>query len=169
VNIIAAVDENWGIGHSGKLLASIPEDMKFFSRMTTGKIVVMGHATLKSLPNSAPLKNRTNIVLSKNRNLTIKGAVVYNEKNQLFDYIKNCSDKEVFVIGGEKIYKLLLPYCTRAYITKIFKSFPADRFFPDLDSLPDWKITSRSGRKKHNDIEYEFLTYDKVLDASIYL
>ena len=95
MNIIAAVDENWGIGHSGKLLASIPEDMKFFSRMTTGKIVVMGHATLKSLPNSAPLKNRTNIVLSKNRNLTIKGAVVYNEKNQLLIILKIAAIKSL--------------------------------------------------------------------------
>ena len=129
MNIIAAVDENWGIGHSGKLLASIPEDMKFFSRMTTGKIVVMGHATLKSLPNSAPLKNRTNIVLSKNRNLTIKGAVVYNEKNQLFDYIKNCSDKEVFVIGGEK-YTSFYCHIVQGHILQKFQSFPADRFSP---------------------------------------
>lgn len=72
MNIIVAVDKNWAIGKENKLLVSIPADMKFFRSTTTGKVVVMGRKTLESFPNGLPLKNRTNIVLTKDKNYKVK-------------------------------------------------------------------------------------------------
>ena len=76
MNIIVAVDKNWAIGKENKLLVSIPADMKFFRSTTTGKVVVMGRKTLESFPNGLPLKNRTNIVLTKDKNYKVKDAII---------------------------------------------------------------------------------------------
>lgn len=157
MNIIVAVDEGWGIGCGGRLLTSIPEDMKYFRQVTEGKTVVMGHSTLKSLPGSKPLANRTNIVLSRNTCLTVEGATVLSDVKELLKLVQNKDD--VFVIGGQQIYKLLLPYCTDAFITKIFARFPADTFFPDIDKLQNWNVVWNSEVKTHGEIDYMFLRY----------
>ena len=81
MNLIAAVDKNWAIGYQNKLLTSIPEDMKFFRQTTTGKVVVMGRKTLESFPGKKPLKNRTNIVLTKNPSYQAEGAIVVHKRN----------------------------------------------------------------------------------------
>ncbi|OQB11822.1 MAG: Dihydrofolate reductase [Firmicutes bacterium ADurb.Bin193] len=153
MNLIVAVDENYGIGIGGRLLASIPEDMKRFREMTLGKSVVMGRATFMSLPGSKPLKDRLNIVMSRDKNLRIEGAVVCHSVEELSRYDK------LFVIGGQEIYALLLPYCKTAYITKIYKQFQADRFFPNIEEMENWSLTARSGIKRYDNLEYEFLTF----------
>ena len=76
MNIIVAADKNWGIGKNNQLLVSIPADMKMFREETSGKVVVMGRKTLESFPNGLPLKNRINIVLTRDRNYEAKGAVI---------------------------------------------------------------------------------------------
>ena len=91
---ILSADRNWGIGCNNKLLVSIPSDMKFFRETTTGNVVVMGRKTLESFPNGAPLKNRTNIVLTGNRDYQVKDAVIVHSQDELLEELKNRKDGE---------------------------------------------------------------------------
>ena len=111
MNIIVAVDKNWAIGKDNKLLVSIPADMKMFRQETTGKVVVMGRKTLESFPNGLPLKNRTNIVLTGNKDYNVKDAIIVHTVEELLEEIKKYPSEEVYCIGGDSVYKQLLPYC----------------------------------------------------------
>lgn len=161
MNIIAAVDANWGIGLQGKLLVSIPDDMKFFRQMTMGKVVVMGRKTLESFPNGLPLGGRTNIVLSGNKTFSVKGATVVHSIEELEEELKKYPSEEIYVIGGESVYRQLLERCDRAYITKIDFSYTADAYFPNLDEDPDWTLLADSEEQTYFDLEYYFLQYGK--------
>jgi len=177
MNIIVAVDNNWGIGYNNKLLQIIPEDMRLFKQLTYNKIVIMGRETFESLPNKQPLKNRINIVLSRdkefieNNSNTNNQLIIYQSLDELFARLKNViyynSDK-IFIIGGESIYKQFLPYCDKAYITKINREYKADRYFVNLDESEGWKLVFEgenryfdvNGSENVNDfIEYRFLQY----------
>ena len=111
MNLIVAVDKNWAIGKSNKLLVSIPADMKFFRETTMGNVVVMGRKTLESFPGGQPLKKRTNIVLTKDKNYKVKDAIVVNSIEELLEELKKYNSESIYVIGGESIYRQLLPYC----------------------------------------------------------
>lgn len=161
MNLIAAVDKNWAIGYQNKLLTSIPEDMKFFRQTTTGKVVVMGRKTLESFPGKKPLKNRTNIVLTKNPSYQAEGAIVVHNEDELWEELKKYDSEDIFVIGGESIYRQLLDECDKAYITKIEYAYTADAYFPNLDEKEEWKITAESEEYTCFDLEYFFLTYEK--------
>lgn len=161
MNLIVAADANWGIGKDNKLLVSIPADMKFFRTTTTGKVVVMGRKTLESFPNGLPLKNRVNIVLTKDENYQVKDAVIVHSVEEALEEVKKYDTEDVYVIGGDSIYKQLLPYCSKAHVTKIDFAYEADTFFPDLDAMEEWKITEKSEEQTYFDIEYEFRTYEK--------
>lgn len=162
MNLIVAADANWGIGKNNKLLVSIPSDMKFFRRETEGKVVVMGRKTLESFPNGLPLKNRTNIVLSKNPDYKVKDAIVVPGIEELLEELKKYPDEQIYVIGGGQVYEALLPYCNLAHVTKIDFSFEADTFFPDLDKLEEWEITASSEEQTYFDLEFSFLRYERV-------
>lgn len=161
MNLIAAVDENWAIGKNNQLLVRIPADQKFFREMTTGKVVVMGRKTLESFPNGQPLKNRTNIVLTHNKDYAVKDAVVVHSMDELHEELKKYDSNDVFVIGGEKIYEQLLDECDVAHITKIDFAYDADAYFPNLDQNPDWEITGDSEEQTYFDLEYYFYRYEK--------
>lgn len=161
MNVIAAVDKNWAIGNKNRLLTSIPADMKFFREKTSGHVVVMGRKTLESFPNSLPLKNRINIVLTGNRNYQVKDAVIVHTKEELLEELKNYAPEELYVIGGGSIYEMLLPYCETAYITKIDHAYEADTFFPNLDEKPDWEMTEESEEQTCFDLEYVFSKYER--------
>ncbi len=161
MNLIAAVDENWAIGKNNQLLVRIPADQKFFREMTTGKVVVMGRKTLESFPNGQPLKNRTNIVLTHNKDYAVKDAVVVHSMDELHEELKKYDSDDVFVIGGEKIYEQLLDECDVAHITKIDFAYDADAYFPNLDQNPDWEITGDSEEQTYFDLEYYFYRYEK--------
>lgn len=162
MNLIVAADANWGIGKNNKLLVSIPSDMKFFRGETEGKVVVMGRKTLESFPNGLPLKNRTNIVLSKNPDYKVKDAIVVPGIEELLEELKKYPDEQIYVIGGGQVYEALLPYCNLAHVTKIDFSFEADTFFPDLDKLEEWEITASSEEQTYFDLEFSFLRYERV-------
>ena len=136
---IVAADNNWGIGYQNRLLVSIPSDMKFFRQKTTGNVVVMGRKTLESFPNGLPLKNRVNIVLTKNKNYQVKDAVIVHSEEELLEELKKYPSEKIYVLGGESIYKMMLPYCDTVYVTKIDREFQADTYFPNLDQMEDWK------------------------------
>ena len=162
MNLIAAVDKNWAIGNKNQLLVRIPADQKFFRETTTGKVVVMGRKTLESFPNGLPLKNRTNIVLTHDKNYTVKDAIVLHSLEELREELKKYPSEDIYVIGGETIYRQLLDECDVAHITKIEFAYDADVYFPNLDELPEWKITADSEEQTYFDLEYFFYKYERV-------
>lgn len=159
MNIIAAVDANWAIGYKNELLIKIPNDQKWFQKITTGKVVVMGRKTMETFPNGMPLKNRTNIVLTGDRALRVKDAELVYGIEELLEKLKQYNTEDVYVIGGESVYEELLPYCDTAYITKIDYTYQADRYFPNLDNDADWHIESESEEQTYFDLEYYFVKY----------
>ena len=159
---VVAVDENWGIGSNNELLAHISEDLKNFKKLTKNNVVIMGRKTYESLPNK-PLPNRVNVVISsKNHTLEDKGIIFVS-----MDYIKTFLGTQssnaladCFIIGGGMIYKELLPYCEKVYVTKIHHAYEnVDTYFPNVDKMPEWEMTMISENKKYNDIEYQFCIY----------
>lgn len=158
MNLIVAIDEKNGIGKNGGLLCHLSADLKHFKEVTTGKTVIMGYNTLISLPKSAPLKNRTNIVLYE-KEVEIEGAVVVHSINELFSYLKENSIDDAFVIGGAMVYATLMPYCKRLYITHIHKSFDADRFFPEIKA-DEWNAVDVGEVLEENGIEFHYVTYE---------
>ncbi len=162
MNIIAAVDQNWAIGKNNALLVSIPADLKFFREMTTGKVVVMGRKTLESFPNGLPLKNRTNIVLSANPAYQVKDAIVVHSKDELNEELRRYHSDDIYVIGGESVYRMMLEECDTAYITKIDYSYEADSYFPNLDEKDNWRLEAESEEQTYFDLEYCFLKYKRV-------
>lgn len=163
MNIIVAVDKKWGIGNKGKLLVSIPRDKKLFREETTGKVIIMGHNTLLSLPGSQPLAGRKNIVLSRDKSLSIKGATVLNSVDACIDYLRknNIKDNDVFVIGGESVYNDFLPYCDVAHITYIDYEYEADRHFLNLDISNEWSLVLETEEETYFDIPYTFRLYKR--------
>lgn len=161
MNLIVAVDSNWAIGNKERLLVSIPNDHKHFREETTGKVVVLGRKTLQTFPQGLPLKNRTNIILSRDRNYEVKDALVVHSVEELLEELKKYNEEDVYVIGGESVYRQLLPYCRTAHVTKIDHSYEADAYFPDLDSDPEWEITADSDEMTYFDIAYAFLKYER--------
>ena len=162
MNLIVAVDKNWAIGNDNKLLVSIPQDMKFFRETTMGKVVVMGRKTLESFPGGQPLKKRTNIVLTRDKNYQVKDAIVVNTVDELLQELKKYDEEEIYVIGGESIYRQMLPYCKVAHVTKINHAYEADTYFPNLDEKDEWVVTGVSDEQTYFDLEYEFVRYEKV-------
>ena len=162
MNLIAAVDKNWAIGKNNELVVRIPADQKFFRETTTGKVVVMGRKTLESFPNGTPLKNRTNIVLTHDKNYDGKGAIVVNSLDQLHEELKKYPSEDIFIIGGQKNYEQLVDECNVAHITKIEYEYDADAYFPNLDEKEEWVITGDSEEQTYFDLEYFFYRYEKV-------
>lgn len=161
MNIIVAVDKNWAIGKDNQLLVSIPADMKLFRQETMNKVVVMGRKTLESFPNGLPLKKRTNIVLTGNKDYKVKDAIVVNTVEDLLKEIEKYPKDQVYCIGGDSVYKLLLPFCDTAHVTKIDFGYEADRYFPNLDEMDDWEITDESEEQTYFDLEYQFVKYER--------
>lgn len=161
MKMIVAVDKNWGIGKNNDLLVSIPADMKMFRTETSGKVVVMGRKTLESFPGGLPLKNRTNIVLSGNPDYQVKGAIVVHSLQELLEEIKKYPKDQVYCIGGDSVYKMLLPYCDTAQVTKIDFAYEADRYFPNLDEMPQWQVAAESEEQTYFDLEYRFVRYER--------
>ena len=162
MNLIAAVDRNWAIGKNNQLLVRIPMDQKFFRETTTGKVVVMGRKTLESFPNGLPLKNRTNIVLTHNPNYQVKDAIVVHSMEELREELTKYNSDDIYVIGGEQIYKALVDECDVAHITKIEYEYDADAYFPNLDEKPEWKVVADSEEQTYFDLEFFFYKYEKV-------
>ncbi|MCI9133594.1 MAG: dihydrofolate reductase [Lachnospiraceae bacterium] len=161
MNLIVNVDKNWAIGHRGKLLVSIPEDMKFFRSETTGKVVVLGRKTMETFPGGQPLKNRTNIVLTRNRQYQVKEAVVCYSLEETLDELKKYPSEDVYIVGGDSIYQQFLPYCDTAHVTRTEHAYEADAWFPNLEADPDWELTGQSEEKTYFDLEFTFCRYER--------
>lgn len=158
MNVIVAVDENWAIGKDGDQLVYLKEDLKRFRALTGGHTVILGRKTLATFPGGRPLKNRRNLILSRNPHFQAEGAEVFSSVEEL---VKQ-ADKDAFVIGGASVYEQLLPYCDTAYITKIHAAFPADTYFPDLDRSDQWQVAEESESLEQDGLSYHYVTYSRI-------
>ncbi len=161
MRLIAAADQRWGIGKDGKLLVSIPADMKYFQSVTSGHTVIMGRKTLESFPGGRPLKNRHNIVLTKQPDFRVEGVTAVPGVCEALDLVRGMNPEEVFCIGGAMIYRLFLPYCDTALITRIDHIYDADAFLPDLDNDSAWEKVRESEEQVFFDLTYRFCTYKR--------
>ena len=162
MNIIGAVDENWAIGNKGDLLVRIPNDHKTFRNETTGKVVVLGRKTMDTFPQKRPLPNRTNIILTKNPEYQVKDAIVVHSIEELLEELKQYNSEDVYIIGGDSVYRQMLPYCEVAHVTWIEHAYEADSYFPNLDKDPNWVMTAESDELTYFDIPYYFRKYERI-------
>ncbi len=161
MNAIVAVDNNWAIGCKNSLLVRIPADHKNFRQETTGKVVVLGRKTLETFPQGMPLPNRTNIILSTDPDYKVKDAVVVHSKEELDTELKKYPTEDVYIIGGESVYRMMLPACDVVHVTKIDHDYEADAYFPNLDKDDEWEITAESEEQTYFDLPYYFVKYEK--------
>lgn len=161
MNIIAAVDNHWGIGIRNDLLVRIPNDQKHFRQETMGKVIVLGRRTLETFPQGMPLQGRTNIILSSNRDYRVKNALVLHSLEELLRELEKYRSEDIYIVGGASVYEQMLPYCDTAHITKIDRYYEADRYFPNLDKMPQWQITQDSEEQTYFDLEYVFQKYER--------
>ncbi|MCR5638199.1 MAG: dihydrofolate reductase [Lachnospiraceae bacterium] len=165
MNLIAAVDNNWAIGYKGNLLVRISADLKRFAKLTTGHVVVLGRKTLSTFPGGLPLKNRVNVILTRNEDNVSEmakeqGAIIVHSKEEALEVLKQYNDDEIFIIGGESIYKLFLDKVNKAYITKIDYSYVADAHIPDLEK-EGFVLTEEEEEETVFDIVYNYCTYER--------
>lgn len=157
INIIAAMSRNRVIGNNGQLPWKLPEDMCNFIKITTGFPVLMGRKTFESI--GRPLKNRINIILTRDKNYQKEGCVVLN---RIEDVIKKFGEENLMVIGGEEIYRQFLPYTDRIYLTYIDKDFEGDTFFPKFLGETWFKESEEKGIKdENNPYDYYFQIFIK--------
>ena len=160
---IAVVDENWGLGNDGKLLARLPGDLKHFKEKTLGKTVIMGRKTFESMSGKL-LPGRETVILSRDAGFK-PGCTVLRSLDEVLGYVKGLPGDGVFVAGGEEIYRLFFPYCGTFFITKLYAAFEADRHFPNLDESPEaFTVKKSGGVMEENGVKYQFFEYTKKND-----
>lgn len=161
MNLIVAVDKNWSIGNQGQLLVSIPEDKRLFREETLGKVIVMGRKTLESLPGKQPLYGRVNIVLTKNPDYKVKGAIVCHSLEEVMKELEKYEENDCFIIGGQSMYEQFLPLCNIAHVTYIDYLYSADTHFPNLDQDFDWEMTRESDEQTYFNLCYTYRLYQR--------
>lgn len=162
MKLIVAVDNNWAIGNKGQLLVSIPNDHKNFRNETVGKVVVLGRKTIETFPQGQPLAKRTNIILTKDKNYKAGDALLAHSIDELLDMLKEYESDDIYIIGGDSVYKQLIQYCDTAIVTKVDHEYEADAYFPNLDKDDEWKIVKESDDETYFDLDYKFVTYKRV-------
>ena len=158
MDLIVAVDAAWAIGKGGDQLCYLKEDLKRFKELTLGHPVILGRKTLATFPGGRPLKGRSNLILSRDPHFGVEGGEVFPD----LDSLLAAAPADSFVIGGESVYRALLPYCDTAYVTKIMSTFPADVWFPNLDADPDWEVTQEEPPLEQDGLGYRYVTYKRA-------
>lgn len=162
MNAIVVVDNNWAIGRDGQLLVHLPGDLRYYKEKTLGKVIVVGRKTLESFPGGKPLPDRTVVVVTRNRNYFRDDCIVCHSKEEVLETLGKYDTEDIFISGGAEIYRLFMDVCDDFYVTKIYKGFDADRYFPDLDSL-GYETVWKSPMQEEKGISYRFLKYRKPL------
>lgn len=158
---IVAVCDDWGIGLDGGMVVRNREDMRHFVSCTTGRPVIMGRRTLESFPGGRPLKNRRNIVLTRDPGFLCEGAEVVHGVEEALRAVEG--EDEAWVIGGGEVYRQLLPLCSRAVVTRNHCVRRVDAHFPNLDASPDWTVSGiREGGVTEEGIPFDFVTYENA-------
>ena len=160
VSLIVAADEKNGIGLDNKLLCYLPADLKYFKQVTSGHCIVMGRNTYESI--GRPLPNRTNIVVTRNKSLSIDGCVVVNSLQDAVDYARKHNETELMITGGGTIYADAVNWCDKIYLTRIHHKFNADTFFPEVSTLGFQLATSQTyeADEKHA-YDYTFEVWER--------
>ncbi len=159
LEIVVAADGSWGIGLHGTQTLVIPEDRRHFREVTGRGTVIVGRKTLADFPGGRPLKNRRNIVLTRDPALVIDGAETAHSVEEALEMC--AGDEKVFVIGGESVYRAFLPYSRRAHVTRIFAKAENDDFFPDLSALPDWRLADPGEERESGGLRYAFQIWER--------
>lgn len=162
MKMIVCVSENFGIGNGGELLFSLPPDMKLFRETTLGKVVIMGRGTLDSFPGGKALKNRTNVVLTRDADFSREDVVVHHSKEDVLSYVQQFDTDDVYIIGGAQIYELMRDVCNEAIVTKVQKTVPCDTFFFDIDSDPQWTMSYQSECMEYEGTRFTFCRYSRI-------
>ena len=158
MELIVAVYDDWGIGRDGTQPIALSADRKFFRETTKGACVIVGRRTLADFPGGKPLPNRVNVVISRG-NSTVEGTVLCHSPEDAADYTKQ--HPRTMVIGGGSIYRQMLPYCDKAYVTKVHACPESDTFFHNLDEDPRWHLTQVLQSGEENGISYEMCLYER--------
>ncbi len=158
---ILHADKKWGIGKKNDLMFRLPLDMKFFRETTSGKVVCMGYNTLLSFPGGKPLKNRTNVVLCE-EGISPEGCIAVHSVKELLETVEKYPPDDVFVIGGGSVYRTMLPYCDKVYLTKVDADGGAEVFFPNLDEDENFVLKSESEPVVDNGYTIRFTVYENT-------
>ncbi len=161
MDLIVAVYDDWGIGKDGTQPIALSADRKFFRETTRGACVIVGRKTLADFPGGKPLPGRTNVVLTRSSQ-EIPGTIVCHSCREAAEIAGDY--EKVFVIGGGSVYKAMLPYCRRAYITKVHCTPESDTFLPNLDEDPQWKAGEVLQSGEENGISYEMILYTRIIE-----
>ncbi len=158
MELIVAIYDNWGIGRDGTQPVALSADRRFFREMTRGAMVIAGRRTVADFPGGKPLLGRTNIVLTRG-NQDLPGFTVCHSPEEALALADGA--ERAMVIGGGSIYRQMLPYCSRAYITKVHADVESDTFFPNLDDDPAWELAQILQSGEENGIAYEMCLYQR--------
>lgn len=159
MNLIVAVYDDWGIGCRGTQPVALSADRKYFRQTTAGAAVIAGRKTLLDFPGGRPLPKRVNFILTRDAHFTLEGAEVVHSVEEAAE--KAGAYDKAFVIGGARVYRQMLPYCDKAYVTKVHARPQSDVFFENLDQDPAWELTSVTPPQEENGILYEFCVYTR--------
>ena len=161
LSAIVAVCDDWGIGLDGGMIVENREDMRHFVACTTGHPVIMGRRTLESQPGGRPLRNRRNVVLTRDATFSPEGVEVARGVEEALDAV--AGEEEAWVIGGGQVYELLLPHCEEAVVTRNHCYRPSDTRFPNLDARPDWRLAEvREVGVTPDGVPFDFAIYRRI-------
>ncbi|MGI8893452.1 MAG: dihydrofolate reductase [Bacteroidia bacterium] len=158
ISLLVAASENNVIGKDNQLIWHISHDLKRFKMITMGHHIIMGRKTHESIGKALP--GRINMVITRNKDYKAEGCVVVHSIEEAF--LKSSEDNEIFVIGGEEIFKLTLPVADRIYYTCIHKNFEGDAYMPEI-TREEWLEVEMERRTEHPDFDYTYITYDRII------
>ncbi len=158
MDLIVAVYDDWGIGRDGTQPIALSTDRKFFRETTRGAMVIVGRRTIDDFPGKKPLPGRVNVALTRS-DMEIPGFTVCHSPEEAAELAKTA--EKAMVIGGGTIYRQMLAFCDRAYVTKVHVTPDSDTFFPNLDEAEDWELSEVLQSGTENEIAYEMCIYKK--------
>ena len=158
MELIVAVYDDWGIGKDGTQPIALSSDRKFFRETTRGAMVIAGRRTIEDFPGKKPLPGRVNVALSR-QNTEIPGFTLCHSPEEALELAK--TEERTFVIGGGSVYRQMLPWCDKAYVTRVHTTPESDTFFPNLDEDPQWELAQTLQSGEENGIAYEMLLYQR--------
>ena len=158
MDLIVAVYDDWGIGKDGTQPIALSTDRKFFRETTRGCLVIVGRRTIDDFPGKKPLPGRVNVALTRS-DVEIPGFTVCHSPEEAAELAKGA--EKAFVIGGGTIYRQMLPFCDRAYVTKVHVKPESDTFFSNLDEDENWKLSEVLQSGEENGISYEMCVYTR--------
>jgi len=164
ISIIVAVSENNVIGKDNTLIWHLPADMKYFKEKTSGHCIITGRKNYESLPEKfRPLPNRTNIIITRQKEYDAPGAIVVSSLEMAIQKAKEIETNEIFIIGGGEIFNQSLPMTDRIYLTKIHEHFQGDVYFPELNN-DEWKEVDRQDHQidEKNKYPYSFIVLNRL-------